>query len=552
MEKKFLSVLLPLMMLFTLISCGKTEQAPSNTISEKSSFDGGTDHDYIEEYVAEHYGFCDSLLHGVYTSTVTHQMNTASLDSEIIELDVGYKSGAVFYKIVSDKNSAKNIVCVYLKNSEGKVSLMLDYFDLDEQGFSSKSHTMTIAEPHMKSIYYCLIGSDYLTVVELSEICEGFYDGDYYLARDIDEYDVTLSSTEYYYTENISVYELDNDFSEVMKMERNITPPNPNETNICTISADENIWAYASGVSYTNENATLLTTEQEFCDKTNELLHGFSIDEIKVTRTSWQNRWYRLEIDENDIPDNMVKVDFSCSPGISDGNGHVSSEVTIAKNAKKETYGELQDEAPDNPVSYGSTENNNQNTVIMPDNIPSSIDASQLQELEYFNLDGFWYSSDMHYVMSINVGSQFWNTFRYVDLQGSDGIKNGSVYQTSSYSINLKPNEDNEKNFEVFAVNGQLISAEITFIRASDNVSNNILGSWQNGDKTYRFDDDGTYTVLMKNDSYWGYYFPIDESRIVLGVYSNNLKKVNYSFKCFNYTLDTDSFVIEGMASLVR
>jgi len=52
MEKKFLSVLLPLMMLFTLISCGKTEQAPSNTISEKSSFDGGTDHDYIEEYVA--------------------------------------------------------------------------------------------------------------------------------------------------------------------------------------------------------------------------------------------------------------------------------------------------------------------------------------------------------------------------------------------------------------------------------------------------------------------------------------------------------------------
>lgn len=248
----------------------------------------------------------------------------------------------------------------------------------------------------------------------------------------------------------------------------------------------------------------------------------------------------------------MVKVDFSCSPGISDGNGHVSSEVTIAKNAKKETYGELQDEAPDNPVSYGSTENNNQNTVIMPDNIPSSIDASQLQELEYFNLDGFWYSSDMHYVMSINVGSQFWNTFRYVDLQGSDGIKNGSVYQTSSYSINLKPNEDNEKNFEVFAVNGQLISAEITFIRASDNVSNNILGSWQNGDKTYRFDDDGTYTVLMKNDSYWGYYFPIDESRIVLGVYSNNLKKVNYSFKCFNYTLDADSFVIEGMASLVR
>lgn len=552
MGKRFLSVLLPLMVIFTLVSCGKTEQVPSKT----SSFTGDTD-DYIEEYIAEHYGFCDSFLHGMYTSTVTHQMNSTSLDSEIIELDSGYRSGALFYDVVNDENDRKNIVCVYLDSDDDtytlNVSIKVDYFELDEQKIASNIHTMVYNASKMKAKYYFSVNGRYLTVVELAEHSEGFFDQYYYLARDVDEHDTSLTSADYFYEERVCLYDLNNNLDNVVEMNRKITPPNPNETKICNISYGDEIFSYALGfASYTYEGATLLTTEQEFCDKANELLHSFSVDAIKVTRTSWQNRWYRLEIDENDIPDNMVKVDFSCSPGITDGNSHVSSEVTISKNAEKETHGELRAEAPDSPVSYGSTESNNENTVIVPDNIPSSIDASQLQELTYFNLDGFWYSADLHYVFSINVGSQFYNTFRCVNLQSSDGIKNGSVQQTSSYSINLKPNEDNGKTFEVFAVNGQLVSDEITLIKVNDSTVNSFLGSWQNGDKTYRFDDDGTYTVLLKNDSYWGYYFPIDESQVVLGKYSENLKENNYLFECFDYSLSDHSLDIEGMVSLVR
>lgn len=552
MRKRVLVIFMSLAMLFVLVSCGKKEeQEISNHDVSKSS--AVSEKDSIDAYIEEHYGLCDDTVKGVYTSA----MNGNSVDSQIIEVDDDCKSGALFYDVVKEENGRKNIICVYLLQDDDSytlnVSLNVDYFELDERGILSSNHTIGYGAPKMKSRYYFSVTGSYLTVIEMTEDSSGIFEMHYYLARDVDEHDTSLSFTEYFYEEKVCVYDLNNDLEKVGEISRNITPPNPNETKMCEISYGDDIFSYASGfASYTYEGATLLTTEQEFCDKANDLLHDLSISEVTFTRTSWANRWYRLEVDESGISDHMVKVDCSVTGGIPDGNGHVSSEVAITKNAEKEEHGELQAEAPDDPVSYDSTENSNENTIIMPENIPSSIDASQLQELTYFNLDGFWYSSDLHYVFAINVGSQFYNTFRCVNLQNSDGIKNGSMQQTSSYSINLKPNQSNEKAFEVFAVNGQLVSDEITLIKVNDNVVSSFLGSWQNGDTTYRFDNDGKYSVLMKNDSYWGYFFPIDESQIVLGVYSDNFKKINDSFERFDYTLDDNSFIINGMVSLRR
>ena len=348
MGKRFLSVLLPLIVLFTLVSCGKTEQVSSNSISEKGSA-GGIDHDYIEEYIAEHYGFCDSLLHGVYTSTVTHQMNNASLDSEIIELDDNCKGGALFYDVVNEENGRKNIICVYLVQDDDSytlnVSLKADYFELDEEGNVSSIHTIGYSAPKMKARYYFSVTGSYLTVIELAEDSGGFFEQHYYLARDVDEHDTSLTSADYFYEEKVCIFDLNNNLDMVGEISRKITPPNPNETKMCQLSYGDDIFAYASGfTSYTYEGATLLITEQEFCNKANELLHNLSISELTFTRTSWANRWYRLEINENGISDYMVKVDCSVTAGIPYGNGHVSSKVTIAKNAEKETHGELQDE----------------------------------------------------------------------------------------------------------------------------------------------------------------------------------------------------------------
>lgn len=550
MKSKLLAVFISLIIVFSFVSCGKNEQDINN-----SSLTNSSEEDTVYSYIKEQYGFCDDIINGVYTST----MNGNSVDSQMIELNEECKSGALFYEIVNTENDEKKILCIYLDTNDDSytvnLSVKLDYFTLDERGFLSEMKTSVYNVPKMKSKYYFSVTGKYLAVIGLSEHSEGFYENHYYLARDVDAEDSSLTSADYYYEEEVCIYDLNNNLDEVLKIKREITPPNPNETCICKLSDNNNIFAYASGfTSFTYEGANLLSTEQEFCDKANELLHDFSIDGLTFTRTSWTNRWYRLEVDESGIPDHMVKIDCSVAAGVPDGNGHVKSDVIFTKNSKKEEHGELQAEDPDIPVSYGTTDviTAAENVATIPDNIPVSIDPSQLQELQYFNLDGFWHSSDMHYVMSINVGSQFWNTFRYVNLYGSDKIKHGSIQQTSAYSLNLNAGEDAEKDFEVFAVNEELVSDEITFIKTSESVSNNILGNWYAGDKTYRFDNDGTYTVLMKNDSYWGYYFPVDESRIVLGVYSENFKDINHSFKCFDYTLDAEIFVINGFASLSR
>lgn len=169
---------------------------------------------------------------------------------------------------------------------------------------------------------------------------------------------------------------------------------------------------------------------------------------------------------------------------------------------------------------------------IMPTNIPQSINQYDLRELTSFNLNGFWYSTDGQYVYQIftsEYDSGLTNMLHYVDLNGSDDVKAGKVIQTSSYSINLKANEDRGAQFEVFAVDKQLMSDEITLVRTDDYTTGRILGTWKNEDWAYTFERDGTYSVdRARGDSYWGYYFIIDESRIVMSEHASESKLRNY------------------------
>lgn len=133
-----------------------------------------------------------------------------------------------------------------------------------------------------------------------------------------------------------------------------------------------------------------------------------------------------------------------------------------------------------------------------------------------------------------------------MDLNGSDDVKAGKVIQTSSYSINLKANEDRGAQFEVFAVDKQLMSDEITLVRTDDYTTGRILGTWQNEDWSYTFASDGTYSVdRARGDSYWGYYFVIDESRIVMSEHASESK-------LRNYRIDESGLWIDNMNVLCR
>jgi len=186
---------------------------------------------------------------------------------------------------------------------------------------------------------------------------------------------------------------------------------------------------------------------------------------------------------------------------------------------------------------------------IMPTSIPQSINQYDLRELSGFNLNGFWHSTDGQYVYQIftsEYDSGLTNTMHYVDLNGSDDVKAGKVIQTSSYSINLKANEDRGVRLEVFAVDKQLISDEITLVRTDDYTTGRILGTWKNEDWSYTFESDGTYSVdRARGDSYWGYYFVIDDSRIVMSEHASESK-------LRNYRIDENGLWIDNMNVLCR
>lgn len=230
-----------------------------------------------------------------------------------------------------------------------------------------------------------------------------------------------------------------------------------------------------------------------------------------------------MEIDESEIPNNMFKVDAVSTYGILSSEDTVTSEIEFTFNVKETDPGELTDEGEDYVVTYTKPEEQPVSSIL-PANIPKSVDVEQLQELTNFNINGFWQSTDGEYVYQIFTSpydSGINSTLRYVDLDGSDEVKRGKVIQTSSYSVNLKANEDRGARFEVFAVNDRLVSDDITFIRTDDYVSNRLLGTWKNDDWSYTFEADGTYNVdRARGDSYWGYYFVIDNSRIVMRIKS--------------------------------
>ena len=208
--------------------------------------------------------------------------------------------------------------------------------------------------------------------------------------------------------------------------------------------------------------------------------------------------------------------------------------------------GEVLEEIEDYPVTYGQkTETIPENPIVMPENIPQSIDVDDLQDLRYFNIDGFWRSSDYRYVYHIYTQhpDNGFGTLYFADLEGESKAKHGQVKQTSSYSVVLKAMENNEFSPEVYASNNQLISDEITLIKVDDWVASSLIGVWSDDSKTYTFDSDGTYEVKTSDDWYWGQYFIIDENQIVLGEHLDDLRVYDYTIEGNSFTLNERTFV---------
>lgn len=486
----------------------------------------------LQKYIEESYGIADNPVFGTRTARKQNGYGSTSItyDEKFKEDSNG---GAVFYKAVVPDENTEGWVCIYLSDDENNGIALNVTYAYSVGGEENSYYGATLAQPAKKNLCYAIVGDDVLAGVQLTE------------QEDVSDADKLI------YSENIIVYGLtDTGLKEQFTISRTVEP-GENELKNFVIRSDAERIIYASGYSsYTAERAEFVSTQQEFCDRANNLLKNSALDCITLKKTSWNNRWYGINVDESDIDKDMVKVDFSFSEATIAENGDEIRDITIKINDEQaETENVQLEEIEDLPVTYNqNTETTPQESVVMPEYIPQTVDANELQDLRYFNIDGFWHSVDNRYVYYIytqHPDSGF-GTLYFADLEGRAEAKHGQVKQTSSYSVILKAMEDDVFSPEVFAVNNQLVSDEIVLERVDDSIVSNLLGTWTNEDVTYTFDTDGNYHVKTSEDSDWGKYFVIDKSEVVLGERVDDLKLWPYKIEGDTLTINNSLLLKRG------
>lgn len=496
----------------TIISFNSKE---SNEVAENNEA-----YNYVEAIA----GFADTTLYGEKITKKEYIGNSVNTTYEYSLKDDSH-DGAVFFKEIERELNNNGLLWVYLSGDTDGISLNVTYDDSYTASIGSHIYTSTISMPDIKNRCYAVVQNNYLVTLEL---CED---------ENVSDPDMLI------YEETLTAYDLNNDFNKEFEITRYIEPKTTKELKNYKIihGSSEYIYAYGYG-SYINDRAEFLSTEQEFCDKANSLLNNISVGCIEFNFSSWNNRWYGTSVDESYIDEDMVKVDFTTSEPQTNEEGYEITEITITVNGEKQELsdGEALEEIEDNPVTYNHSREDEQEKIIIPNNIPSSIDVSALQDLRYFDIDGFWYSDDYRYVYHIYTKSpdNGFGTLYFADLEVSDEALHGQVKQTSSYSVILKAMLDNAFSPEVFAVGNQLKSDQLTLTKVNPQIVQNLLGTWSNEDISYTFKNDGKYSIKTSNDFYWGYYFAIDETHIVLGEYSDELKFYDYNINGSTITIE--------------
>ena len=521
-----LALVITLLLVVTPLSACDSKDTLSDEVNVADDDSAG-----LREYIERTYGFADNPIYGTHvTHTETgHGSTSITYDEKFKEDSQG---GAVFFKTVAPDEKTEGWVCIYLSDNENNGIALNATYSYSVDGKESSLYGITLAMPTRNKRCYAIINDKVLAIAQLSE------------QEDISNRDKLI------YVENITVYRLaETGFEELYTISRTVES-NVKELKNFEIQKDSERIIYVAGYdSYTDNGAELVSTQQEFCDRANDLLKNSSLNCITLNKTSWNNRWYGLHIDESSIGEDMVKVEFSISEATVDENGDEVSDIVIKINDEQPQEENVQlEEIEDLPVTYNqNTTTTPQESIVMPEYIPQTVDVNQLQDLRYFNIDGFWHSADNRYVHHIytqhpDEGS---GTLYFADLEGSAKAKHGQVKQTSSYSVLLRAMEYNEFSPEVFAANNQLVSDEIVLERVSDNIVSNLLGTWTNEDVTYTFDTDGNYHVKTSYDSKWGYYFVISETEFVLGEGLNELT-------LWPYKIEGDTLTINDSLSLKR
>ena len=158
------------------------------------------------------------------------------------------------------------------------------------------------------------------------------------------------------------------------------------------------------------------------------------------------------------------------------------------------------------------------------------------QNISSSYVDGFWHSTDGKYAFYIYTHSQDngFGTLYYINLptNHSDAI-HGQVKKVSDSSVILQTMGCKPITPELFAVDGKLVSDDLTLEKIDESISTNLLGNWSDGgDRSYTFKDDGSYTFHAgEKNGRSGKYFIIDDKQIAFGNSITDMQTYTYSLK---------------------
>lgn len=474
--------------------------------------------DTLQSFVENKYGIAESTLYGSRITHVTSQGGGKSYSYEVA-LDDSSNGGAVFYKVADTEEYPNSFVCAYISDEyqEGNVQLVINHYQDYKEQSGGISFPLLWEQSGGKSRCYVAVVNNLLVCITMGESTP--------LSA--------VSEDDKEYNEEITVYDMTDDFdssSELFTISRDLSYRGREFKEYSIEEGDQRI-RYSAGYDYYSETEDeRVTTQQEFCDRANKLLDDHLINFISLDKSSWNNRWFGMDIDESSVGTDMVKVDFTLTSAGTETNGDIVQDLVIEINKEKEELaeGEFLEEVDDTPVDY-----------------IQETEQVQIPEVNTFNIDGFWHSTDHKYVYHIYTKSpdNGFGTLYYANLKGAAEAKHGTVQQISSTSMILKAMEDDGFSPEVHVSNNQLVSEEITLVKADDWIASSLVGIWSDDNKTYTFDSDGTYEVKTSKDWYWGRYFIIDENQIVLGKHLEDLRVYDYSLEGNSFILNERTFV---------
>lgn len=154
-------------------------------------------------------------------------------------------------------------------------------------------------------------------------------------------------------------------------------------------------------------------------------------------------------------------------------------------------------------------------------------------EVEYFSIDGFWYSEDYKYVYRFFTQEATVKTFCYAYIEGKMSWRNkfecGNIKMTSDKNAVLK-SDGGENSFspEVYITKDRMYSDELTLVRVDEKTVADLVGTWSDGNRTYTFYANGNYDFESRDDKYSGDYFFRGNGELVTikyaDVYANEYK----------------------------